>query len=85
LIQIEPGNSRAALDIQWIFICDNAVKAQCSMCGRAADPVADGDPPRTWCADIHQGLDGPYTRWVCPACTRQYVRSIEAKLDSPWW
>jgi hypothetical protein len=55
------------------------------MCGRAADPVADGDPPRTWCADIHQGLDGPYTRWVCPGCTRQYVRSIEAKLDTPWW
>jgi hypothetical protein len=68
-----------------IFICDDGVKVQCSMCGRAADPVADGDPPRTWCADIHQGLDGPYTRWVCPGCTRQYVRSIEAKLDTPWW
>ena len=55
------------------------------MCGRAADPVSDGDPPMSWCADVHEGLDGPYTRWVCNICTRQYVRSIEAKLDHEWW
>ncbi len=68
-----------------IFVCDSGVKAQCSLCGRAADPAADGDPPRMWCADIHQGVDGPYTRWVCTTCTRDYVRSIEAKLDHQWW
>jgi hypothetical protein len=36
-------------------------------------------------ADIHQGVDGPYTKWVCPTCTREHVRSIEAKLDTAWW
>jgi hypothetical protein len=55
------------------------------MCGRNSDPSADGDPPRNWCADIHQGMNGPYTRWVCNTCTREYVRSIEAKLDHQWW
>jgi hypothetical protein len=77
--------SSRLLDIQMIFICDTSVKAQCSLCGREADPAIDGDPPRTWCADIVAGIDGPYTRWLCTACTRHYVRSIEAKLDTQWW
>ncbi len=57
----------------------------CSICGRVADPHVDGDPPLGWCADIHESVDGPRTRWVCADCTRQYVRSIEAKLDQEWW
>jgi hypothetical protein len=68
-----------------IFTCNSGVKAHCSHCGREADPDIDGDPPRTWCADIHHGVDGPYTRWVCTSCTRQSIRSIEAKLDNAWW
>ncbi len=55
------------------------------MCGRTADPESDGDPPLAWCADIVESLDGPRTRWICDICTRQYVRSIEAKLDQEWW
>ncbi|MEP6599618.1 MAG: hypothetical protein ABJB98_09260 [Actinomycetota bacterium] len=62
-----------------------AVQASCSLCGRVADPEADGDPPLTWCVDIVEDLDGPRTRWVCDICTRRYVRSIEAKLDQNWW
>jgi len=57
----------------------------CTMCGRTADPESDGDPPLAWCADIVESLDGPRTRWICDICTRQYVRSIEAKLDQVWW
>ena len=55
------------------------------MCGRVADPQADGDPPFTWCADIVESIDGPHTRWICDECTRHYVRSIEAKLEHEWW
>jgi hypothetical protein len=61
------------------------VDAVCSLCGRAADPERDGDPPLTWCADIVETSEGPRTRWVCAECTRRYVRSIEAKLDQEWW
>jgi hypothetical protein len=55
------------------------------MCGRVADPVDDGDPPITWCADIVETMEGHRTRWVCDTCTRKYVRSMEAKLDQEWW
>jgi hypothetical protein len=61
------------------------VHETCSICGRTADPVEDGDPPLTWCADVVETRDGPHTRWVCGACTRKYVRSIEAKLEQQWW
>jgi hypothetical protein len=23
--------------------------------------------------------------WTCDVCSRQYLRSIEGKLDSGWW
>ncbi|MDT4957530.1 MAG: hypothetical protein QOD31_1329 [Pseudonocardiales bacterium] len=57
----------------------------CSICGRVADPVEDGNPPLTWCADVVETRDGNRTRWVCAECTRKHVRSIEAKLDQQWW
>jgi hypothetical protein len=57
----------------------------CSICGRVSDPEQDGDPPLTWSADIVETSTGNTTRWVCSACTRRYVRSIEAKLDQQWW
>ncbi|HJQ44611.1 MAG TPA: hypothetical protein VJ831_16085 [Jatrophihabitantaceae bacterium] len=57
----------------------------CSLCGRKADPEVDGDPPLGWCADVIETRDGPQTRWLCPDCTRKYVRSIESKLDQTWW
>jgi hypothetical protein len=55
------------------------------MCGRMADPRSDGNPPIAWCADVVESRDGPRRRWICDACTRKYVRSIEAKLGTEWW
>ena len=55
------------------------------MCHRRSDPERDGVPPLTWLADIAEGMEGSYTRYVCDACTRKYVRAIEAKLDQNWW
>ncbi len=57
----------------------------CALCRRPVDASADGDPPLTGSSDIVETLDGPQTRWICDACTRKYVRSIEGKLDLQWW
>ena len=58
---------------------------ECAMCKRRPDLAVEGDPPLGWCGDVVEGMDGRYTRWFCADCTRQYVRSIEAKLDAAWW
>ena len=53
----------------------------CSVCGKVADPAVDGDPPVAWSAEIVDARPS----WVCPRCTRDNVRAIEAKLDQNWW
>lgn len=60
-------------------------KAVCSLCGYVADPDVDGDPPLGWCADLVETSEGQQTHWICPPCTRKFVRSIEAKLEQQWW
>jgi hypothetical protein len=64
---------------------NEVVDAMCSLCGRVADPMRDGDPPMSWCADVVEAHGGKRTRWVCPECTRAHVRAIEAKLEQTWW
>jgi hypothetical protein len=61
------------------------MRETCSICGRVADPDADGDPPLTWCADTVETRDGPHTRWVCTACTRKHIRAIESELEQQFW
>ena len=62
-----------------------ATTLTCAMCRRPVDALADGNPPRTGSSDIIETISGPQTRWICDACTLQYVRSIEGKLDLQWW
>jgi uncharacterized ParB-like nuclease family protein len=54
--------------------------AVCSLCGTVAS--ADEPRPLDWMTerDARHGL-----RWVCAACARENVRSIEGKLDAQWW
>jgi hypothetical protein len=54
-----------------------AAPASCSLCGTSA-----AVPPMTWMREIdaRRGLV-----WVCDACARTHLRSIEAKLDQQWW
>jgi hypothetical protein len=60
--------------------------ATCRICGRVANPTYDGDPPRNWCAEIVDGLDGPGVAWLCSDCSGRHIRSIEAQLDRGcWW
>lgn len=52
----------------------------CSICGA----IAGGDDeqlPSGWSmATSERGV-----QWLCLDCTRQHVRSIEAKLPEEWW
>lgn len=50
--------------------------ATCAVCGTAA-----AEPPATWSMEVT--TRGP--RWLCDRCTREHVRSIEARLDDAWW
>ena len=51
----------------------------CARCGLAAG--GDSDPPADW--SFAPGADGD--EWLCPVCTREHVRSIEAKLPGEYW
>jgi hypothetical protein len=50
----------------------------CATCGTAspADPA-----PLTWSVGLERGR----RMWTCEQCMRANIRSIEGKLDSPWW
>jgi hypothetical protein len=50
----------------------------CDFCGRAAE----GDQvPLTWTTATERGR----RRTFCEECSREHLRSMEAKLDSEWW
>ncbi len=54
--------------------------AVCDFCG--ATPPHDPDTvPLTWVTSVENGQ----TRLYCETCSREHLRSIEAKLDSEWW
>ncbi|MDQ6874255.1 MAG: hypothetical protein M3042_04205 [Actinomycetota bacterium] len=48
----------------------------CERCGHAVPA-----PPVTWTMQTESGRRS----WLCEHCTREQVRSIEAKLDDVWW
>ncbi|MGB9378942.1 MAG: hypothetical protein WCB04_15670 [Mycobacteriales bacterium] len=50
--------------------------AVCARCART-----EPDPPPTWSLQT----EGGRRSWLCEDCTRDNLRSIEAKLDEPWW
>lgn len=52
----------------------------CSRCGTAAEGDDDAPPPGWSFAPSARGVE-----WLCVPCTRDNVRSIEAKLPEEWW
>lgn len=50
----------------------------CDFCGRRVDGDA---PPLTWTTAVERGR----VRRFCDECSRENLRSMEAKLDSEWW
>jgi hypothetical protein len=58
---------------------DETVPMVCTTCGRIAD---DESAARlTWAL----GVEKQGQVWTCDLCSREHLRSIEAKLDSAWW
>jgi hypothetical protein len=54
------------------------VGVACAWCGA----VAEGpEVPLTWATSVEQGA----LRHYCERCAREHVRSIESRLDAPWW
>jgi hypothetical protein len=56
------------------------VCAHCGIVGPAGSTATD--PPVDWMSesDERRGVV-----WLCPACVRSNVRSIEPRLDEQWW
>ncbi|MFF3315708.1 hypothetical protein ACFYV5_09355 [Streptomyces sp. NPDC003035] len=48
----------------------------CARCGRTAE-----EPPVTWTFSVENGA----RRYLCEACSRENLRSIEGRLDPSWW
>ena len=57
---------------------DGSVSVTCDFCGRQ---VEGEEPPLTWTTSVERGR----VRRFCDECSRTYLRSMEAKLDSEWW
>ena len=52
----------------------------CARCGATA-PAPEGGLPEGWSlATSERGM-----QYLCAPCTRENVRSIEARLDEEWW
>jgi len=53
----------------------------CSWCGTSSP----GDVPLDWVVERDPRHPERDQRQYCPACSREHVRSIEAKLDAEHW
>jgi hypothetical protein len=51
----------------------------CGTCG--AVPDSEERARLTW----SRGIEAGRAQWACERCSREFVRSIESKLDPVWW
>lgn len=57
---------------------NDARTRHCGVCGRTPTDEAEA---LAWTFDAGGGRES----WFCPTCSRDNVRSIEAKLEQEWW
>ncbi len=50
-------------------------------CGSCGAVPTDAGQRLSWSVGVENGL----TVWTCADCSRQHLRSIEARLDPAWW
>lgn len=53
----------------------------CATCGATPAPQDRDAALVTWT----RGTEDGRSEWTCPACSREHLRSIEAKLQRQWW
>lgn len=56
----------------------------CALCGTTLDDAADEQSKLaalSWVSSHERGTELHY----CPACAREHLRDIEAKLDAAYW
>ncbi|WP_164477978.1 hypothetical protein [Nocardioides pantholopis] len=53
----------------------------CDFCGRREDEEPDDLTRLAWTTAVENGR----RRTFCAACSREHLRSAEARLDSEWW
>lgn len=58
---------------------DPADPPTCAVC--AASAPVDGTWRLTWTSGVERDREV----WTCERCSRENLRSIEAKLTSEWW
>ncbi|MFE9627486.1 hypothetical protein [Streptomyces sp. NPDC006527] len=50
------------------------------VCARCGTPAGESLPV-TWTCSVENGV----RRHFCETCSRENLRAIEGRLDSPWW
>jgi DNA-directed RNA polymerase subunit RPC12/RpoP len=58
---------------------DQMASMVCTTCGRI--PEDESAARLTWALGVENGQQV----WTCDLCSREFLRSIEGKLDSQWW
>jgi hypothetical protein len=58
---------------------EDVILTICAWCGRMPDD--ESSARLTWVLGVENGCKV----WTCDQCSRDNLRSIEGKLDSPWW
>ncbi|WP_409483601.1 hypothetical protein [Arsenicicoccus dermatophilus] len=53
----------------------------CGSCGRQVRGAEAEQAQVRWGFGVERGR----TVWTCDVCSRRHARSIEGRLDSPWW
>lgn len=59
---------------------ERAAVRSCAQCGTQAE-APGGGAPLGWSMGIERGL----VEYLCAACTRLNIRSIEGKLSTDYW
>jgi hypothetical protein len=59
---------------------EEGARETCGRCGATAAAPEGGLPVGWSLSTSDRGVDR-----LCAACTREHVRSIEARLDEDWW
>ena len=66
--------------------CGATVRAEAGTdAGAPGGNAADADPVAAARLTWTRGTERGKAVWTCDRCSREHLRSIEAKLDQAWW